>query len=114
MSDEELIKNLKPNVCGIFSPEQMPSQQSYKGLKRMAFYSLMLFSLLGFNVKPMTASTAGDTSKQKEESLYVKKGKELRIQKREYRQQEKDKKKRKRNKIFRKKRKFKPLGCIEF
>lgn len=116
MSEEELLNNLKPNTCGIFTPEQIPQQGSYSGIKRMAFYSLMLLSFLGFQVKPMAASTdvMVDTTKNKGTTLVQKEGKQSRFQKQEDRKQEKVKNKRNRKSIFRKKRKFRPMGCPNF
>jgi len=61
-SQEEIKTTLTHSngqICGVFREEQLQGQhrvKSYTGIKKIAFYALMILAIIGFNVTPMSAN----------------------------------------------------------
>jgi len=71
---DEIVDICKTNTCGIFTEDQLPGQQKMNILKRLLFYSLTVWSILGFSVKPLSAQLPGAA---KDSVSIVKKNKKI-------------------------------------
>jgi hypothetical protein len=58
-TQDEIRSYKGQDFCGIFTTDQLPGQRRMKFSRQMAFSFMTLLSLLGFTVKPMSVSGAG-------------------------------------------------------
>lgn len=73
LSDQEVFAKLQEGTsCGIFYDDQLKGQKQvrrYNWMEKAAFYALMTFSWVGFNVAPLQAQV--NTSKSEKEKTYA-------------------------------------------
>ncbi|MBL4649605.1 MAG: hypothetical protein JKY03_07730 [Aureispira sp.] len=73
LSDQEVFAKLQEGTsCGIFYEDQLKGQRQvrrYNWMKKAAFYALMTFSWVGFNVAPLQAQV--NISKSEKEKRYA-------------------------------------------
>lgn len=109
-SMEEILSQINENTCGIFRNDQLPAQKPLKFSKQILFYFFTVLSFLGFSVKPLSAQT----TEPKKDSVLVQETKdETNIQDDTSKFNEKKKKRSKRN-LFRRKVKYRTIGCPDF
>jgi len=101
----EIKKKSKPETCGIFNKNQVEPQTNYNHYKKFVFKVLMILSIIGFNVSPLSDNTYLLNANEKVE---IKNEKEKEKSKKE------KKKRKKRWNPFRKKKKFPVIGCPSF
>ena len=115
-NNTEINNIISSNICGVFTSDQLQGQKKMPLIRKVTFFSLMIFSILGFNVNPLSAQT-----ENKSDSLEVKKQniqKEKDNNKKILNEGRKTKKidKAKRTGLFRrrKKKEKKVIGCPSF
>lgn len=73
LSDQEVFAKLQEGTsCGIFYDDQLKGQRQvrrYNWMEKAAFYALMTFSWVGFNVAPLQAQV--NTSTSEKEKMYA-------------------------------------------
>ena len=57
-SDAEIKEKLNQDICGVFTQEQLQGQRKFSFGKKIVFNSLMFLSFIGFNVKPVAATSS--------------------------------------------------------
>tara|TARA_B100001173_G_C15684169_1_gene419171 strand:+ start:168 stop:557 length:390 start_codon:yes stop_codon:yes gene_type:complete len=101
-SCNEIKAESTSETCGIFNEDQVEPQTNYNYYKKFVFKVLMILSLIGFNVSPLSANAYSLNANEKVE---IKNEKEKEKSKKE---------KKKRWNPFRKKKKFPVIGCPSF
>lgn len=109
-SVEEILSQINENTCGIFRYDQLPAQKPLKFSKQMLFYFFTVLSFLGISVKPLSAQT---TDSKKDTVLVQETKDENNVQDDTSTFNEKKKKRPKLN-LFRRKVKYRPIGCPSF
>ncbi len=108
MNEAGLKDEVSSELCGIFTVDQLHGQLPIRGVRKFIFRSLAIFSLLGFNVKPVSAQLPDSTSIVKTVKI------ENQEENQESNKKTGDTKRNKRKRFRRKKKEVTVIGCPSF
>lgn len=107
---EEIKGSINKDTCGIFTMEQLPSQQQMKLSRQILFYFFSVLSILGFTVRPFSTQAI----QTKEETVIVDKESNTKdLNEGDEKAKKADTKKNKKG-LFRKKKRVTVIGCPNF